>query len=476
MDSVFDEGRARDPLAALVNAEIEQALLGSLFVDNRAYEHIADLIGPEDFGYGAHSRIFEAIAALASDGRPATPVTLKSMFEADGSLETLGGSQYLGKLAASAVSVVNCRHYAQQIVDLSTRRQIIAAAQEIIVGASIPDPERSADQVLDEAEERLSHIADQRGGEGAPRALRDIVQNTLTAIADAQRAGIAPALDLGLIDIDRIVAGMSPGDLVVLAARPSMGKSCLAATVAMNVARRGKRVLIYSLEMSREELTQRWIAGLTGISTDTQRRGEIEQNQWDDLVRAQRELDQLPILIDDQARLSVAQMRQRARRVRRRTGLDLIIVDHLQLIRQGGRQESRRLEIGDATSMLKAVAKELRVPVLLLSQLSRAPEQRDDKRPILSDLRESGDIEQDADVVMMLYREEYYLDRQEPKRRAGETNEAFNNRVADWEDRRSSMRGQAEIAVAKNRHGRTGIAKVYFDAERQRFESLERFR
>jgi replicative DNA helicase len=253
-----------------------------------------------------------------------------------------------------------------------------------------------------------------------------------------------------------------------------MGKSCLAGSVAMSAARRGKRVAMFSLEMTGAELAGRWIAGLTGITTDCQRHGKIEPGDWQRLVHAQEELRRLAIFVDDQPRLSVAQMRQRCRRMRRRAGLDLVIIDHLQLVRQGGKQESRRLEIGDASSMIKAIAKELGVPILVLSQLSRSPEQRDDKRPILSDLRESGDIEQDADVVMFLYRDEYYLQRAEPRRRASDTADGFASKQADWTDAMSAAKGIAEIIVAKNRHGRTGVAKAYFDGERQTFTDLAR--
>lgn len=464
---------AADPMSRLVNTEAEQALLGAILIANRAYEHVVDIVSPQQFGFPVHGRIFSAIGSLISAGTSASPITLKHHFETDGSLQGIGGSAYLGRLAASAVTVLNCRGYAQTIADLARRRALIATAQDIIADAAIPDPERPADLVIDEAEERIFAIADGSNAH-APQRLGDALTTTITRIENAYRVGGAITVDTGLSELDQIIAGMGAGDLCVLAARPAMGKSCAAGTIAFNAARRGKSVLMFSLEMSAEELAQRWIAGLTGIPTSDQRHGKIDQSLWPKLIEAQNVLSSLPIVIDDQPRLSVAQMRQRARRCRRRFGLDLIILDHLQLVRQGGKQESRRLEIGDASSMLKAIAKELAVPVLCLSQLSRAPEQRDDKRPILSDLRESGDIEQDSDVVMFLYREEYYIDRQEPKRRVGETHDAFTGRVAEWQDRRAAVRGLAEIAVSKNRHGRTGIARTYFDAERQRFENLER--
>lgn len=458
----------------LYSHETEQALLGALFVNNRAFEHVADILSASDFGLPVHGKIYDAIGSTIAGGGPANPITLKNQFAADDSLRLVGGAGYLAKLAAAAVTVTNSRYYAQTIADLARRRDIVLAAQDTIADAAVVDIERPANVVLDEAEERLFRIADRGAREGTLCALGDVLKSTIGHIEAAYKQGGAITVDTGLTDLDRIISGMGAGDLVVLAGRPSMGKSAAAGTIAVNAARAGKRVVIFSLEMSREELAQRWLAGLTGISTDRQRHGQVASHDWERLIDAQSVLSGLPIMVDDQPRLSVPQMRQRARRLRRRYGLDLMIVDHLQLVRQGGKQESRRIEIGDASSMLKAIAKELGIPVLLLSQLNRAVEHRDDKRPTLADLKESGDIEQDADVVMFLYREEYYAERQEPKYRQGETQEAFGGRVADWQDQLRRCRGLAEIAVAKNRHGRTGTASVIFDGERQRFENLAR--
>lgn len=464
----------KDPFASLLSVEAERGLLGALFMNNRAYEHVADILTPDDFSYAVHGKIYGAIGSLITSGSTANPVTLKAMFDQDGILQSIGGAAYLTRLANCAVTALNSRCYAETIADLARRREIVLAAQDIIVDAAVVDVERPANTVLDEAEERLYRITDRSARENTVRSLGDVLVSTIKAIEDAYKRGGAITTDTGLVDLDHIISGMGAGDLVVLAGRPAMGKSAAAGTIAFNAARAGKTVLIFSLEMSQAELSQRWLAGLSGISTDRQRHGKLAGREWEDLVEANAILSKLPIMVDDQPRLSVPQMRQRARRVRRRRGLDLIIIDHLQLVRQQGKQESRRVEIGDASSMLKAIAKELQVPVLLLSQLSRAPEQRDDKRPQLSDLKESGDIEQDADVVMFLFREEYYLERAEPRRRQNETREAFEGRFADWQDECRRTRGLGEIAVAKNRHGRTGVAHVVFDGERQRFENQAR--
>lgn len=457
-------------MASLCNTEAEQGLIGAIFMHNGAFEHVCDMLVPEDFGHASHGRIFTAIGKLIADGMPANPVTVLPVVKDDDAI----GHGYLGQLLASAVTVTNAPHYARQIADLSKRREIIAAAQDAIADAVVVDPERPADTVLDEAEERLFGIAERRAQATGPVPLGAAVNEQIRRIEEAYKAGGCITVDTGLYDLDGIISGMSAGELVVVGGRPGMGKSALAGSIAVNAAEKGKKVAIFSLEMTAAELTQRWLAGATGISTDRQRHGQIDAKDWPKLLEAVKYLDSLGIMIDDGSRLSVPQIRQRARRLRRRRGLDLIIVDHLHLIRQGGKQENRRLEIGDASGMLKALAKELKVPILLLAQLSRGVESRDNKRPILSDLRESGDIEQDADVVMFLYREEYYLARMEPRRRAGQSAESHTADIADWQDRCFEARGVAEIEVAKNRHGRTGVARVQFNGERQKFDSLAR--
>lgn len=464
---------ATDPLRDLSNAEAEQSLLGALMIDNRVWEHVDGIVTADDFANAVHGRIFNAISHLIGNGAEADPVALKHHFEKDGSLVTVGGAQYLGRLIQATVSLRNAPYYARTIADLARRRDIVVAAQDIITDAANLAVDRDAATVIDDAEQQLYEIAECTARQGTPRALSEVVGDVLNEIEASYKRGGAATVDTGISDLDRLISGMGAGELVVLAARPSMGKSALAGTIAMNCARCGKRVAIFSLEMTSSELTQRWIAGFTGIDTDRQRHGRVNREDWDRLADAIQLMRTLPIVVDDQSRLSVPQIRQRSRRIRRRGGLHLIIVDHLQLIRQGGKQEARRLEIGDATSSLKAVAKELAVPVLLLSQLSRAVEQREDKRPMLSDLRESGDIEQDADVVMMLYSEEYYLTRNpQPPQKVGEKKQQFDSRMEEYNDQLAKAKGLAEIAIAKNRHGRTGTVQLAWLPERQRFEGV----
>jgi replicative DNA helicase len=463
---------AFEALKHLVNHEAEQWLLGAILVNNKAWDAVCDVVSPDDFAHRVHGSIFSAMGSIIGNGGVASPVTLYSYFADDPALKQFGGGQYIAILAASAVSVLNAPFYAQTVRDLAWRRELVLAVDEISSDARSVVPDRDFLAVLDDAEQRLYEIAERGTRQGAPRPLSDAVQAAITEMEATYRRGGAIIVDTGLVDLDRIVTGMGGGDMHVLAGRPAMGKSAGAGTIAANCAKAGKRVLFFSLEMTRLELARRWIAGVTGISTEAQRHGRVESCDWARLIEAQKYLNGLPIQVDDQPRLSVNQMRQRARRMKRRTGLDLVIIDHLQLVRQGGKQESRRVEIGDVTSSLKAIAKELDVPVLLLSQINRGVESRDDKRPTLSDLKESGDIEQDADVVMFLYREEYYASRTEPKRKEFETSERYAERLADWQRNLDDIKCLAEIIVAKNRHGRTGVAKVAFNGERQRFENL----
>lgn len=478
---------APDAHLSLVNSQAEQALLGALLINNAAYEHVADIVTEADFGNAVHGRIYEAIRLSIERGHPANPVTLWQHFQNDEGLASIGGAGYLGALASSAVTVVNAPHYAGTVADLSRRREVLFTARGIIADAvDTASAGRTAVDVIDDAEAQFFEISEHAARSGVPEGLGDIADRTVAMTEAVFRDG-SIVVDTGLVDVDRTLSGLTPGDLIVVGGRPSMGKSAWAGTVAVNVARTqpvvprriprgmasGKVVLIFSLEMSKQQLSQRWLAGLAGIDTDRQRHGKIEPHEWQKLFDAKAELRRLPIFVDDQARLSVAQMRSRARRLKRRCGgLDLIIIDHLQHVRQGGKQENRRLEIGDITGTLKAVAKELDVPVIVLSQLSRALEQRDDKRPMLSDLRESGDIEQDADVVMFLYRDEYYLERLRPKRRANETSDGFAGREADWQSMMDEAHGIAEILIPKNRMSRVGMAKVAWLPERQRFENL----
>ena len=461
----------------LVNHEAEQALLGALLLNNRAYDAVCDVLAGEDFAHPLHGRIYSAIATFVAGGSEANAVTLHGYF-ADDADASFGGNPagYLAQLDRCAVSVLNSYHYARNIRDLARRRRLVEAAQQIMDDAAAPDPERDADAVLDDAEQLLHDIAEPLATTG-PQPLSAIMPRTLEAVEAAYKRAAdggsgALVIDTGLAALDGIMRGMAAGDLVVLAGRPAMGKTAAAGTIAVNAAAAGKTTAFFSLEMTAEQLAMRMIAGRTGIATDKQRHGELDMVDWQRLHEANAYIARLPIHVDEQPRLGVGQIRQRARRIRRQHGLDLVVIDHLQLMRQGGRQESRRTEIGDITSSLKAIAKELQVPILLLSQLNRALENRDDKRPTMADLKESGDIEQDADVVVFVHRDEYYLERSKPKRHPRQTEESHYGEINAWQDLCDTAKGKADLIVAKNRQGRTGVARLAWDAERQRFEDL----
>jgi replicative DNA helicase len=468
-------------LQQLVNHEAEQALLGAILLNNRAYDAVCDSLSFDDFAHPLHGQIYATIGSILAGGGIANPITLQPYF-AQEQQAAFGGNPggYLANLALNAVTVIGAPFYAKAIRGLARRRQLIQAADAILADAALVDAEREVEAVLDDAEQRLHDIGENTLA-GKPQPLSAIMPRTIEAIEAAYKRAKdggsgAIVVDTGLAAVDRIIRGMSAGDLVVLAGRPAMGKTAAAGTIAVNVAAIGKVTAFFSLEMTAEQLAMRWVAGRTGIPTDKQRHGELDGLvDWPSLHEANEYISRLPIHIDDQPRLSVGQIRQRARRIRRRHGLDLVVVDHLQLMRQGGRQESRRTEIGDVTSSLKALAKELGVPILLLSQLNRALENRDDKRPTMADLKESGDIEQDADIIVFVHRDAYYLERAEPKRRPRQTDEAFDSELRDWHERCDEARGKADLIIAKNRQGRTGFAVCAFDAKRQRFETLERW-
>lgn len=460
------------------NLEAEQGLLGALLVDNRSVERMGDFLKAEHFYAPAHRRIFEAIHTLIERGQTASPVTLKGYFEKDQDLQHIGGAEYLADLATSVVTIVNVKDYAQTIYDLHIRRELITLGEDIVNDSYEQNLERSSDDTIEEAEARLFNLAESGEVKGGFTTLRDSV---LIAIETAEKAmkteGNVSGVSTGLRDMDKKLGGMHPSDLLILAARPSMGKTSLAVNIAFNAAKKyaetggaeGGIVGFFSLEMSADQLAMRILSDQSGISGDAIRKGNIKQEDFRRFVEASQKLSQVPLYIDDTPALSIAALRTRARRLKRQYGLDMVVVDYLQLLRgTGSRQgtENRVIEVSEITRGLKALAKELHIPVMALSQLSRAVEQREDKRPQLSDLRESGSIEQDADVVMFIYREEYYLSRTEPDM-------DNQQKYAEWQEKMDRSLNVAEVIVAKQRHGPIGIERLHFDSDTTRFSDLE---
>jgi replicative DNA helicase len=467
------------------NMEAEQALLGTLLIDNRALEKVGDLLKPDHFYMPAHQRIYKAIQTVIDRGQTATPITLKSFFEVDQDLDQVGGAVYLADLAASVMSVVNAEDYARMIYDLHLRRELISFGNDVVNDSFTQNLEQDATDIMEQAEGKLYQMSETGEGQKSFVTLKDSI---LASIDKAEKAfntkGHVTGVTTGLRDLDAKLGGLHNSDLVILAGRPSMGKTALATNMAFNAAKayaqsggqEGAIVAFFSLEMSHDQLTTRILADQSSISSDLIRKGQITEQQFRDFARAAHELSSIPLYIDDTPALSIGAIRARARRLKRKSGLGMIVIDYLQLLRGSGSRQSeqnRVLEISEITRGLKALAKELNVPVLALSQLSRAVEQREDKRPMLSDLRESGSIEQDSDVVMFVFREEYYLSREQPAQRDNEASDKFNERYARWAERLQETANVAEAVVAKQRHGPIGIVRLFFDSKYTRFGDLD---
>ncbi len=456
------------------NDEAEMALLGAILHNNRAYERVADFLRPEHFASRVHGRIFEAIGRLIDRGLIADPITLKQYFEADADLAEIGGYTYLMRLAGSVASIVNAEDYGRTVHDLHLRRQLIALGEDMVNDAYKDDLDSEATAQIEGAEQRLYNLAStgqiEAGLQGFAVALKASLE---AANAAFNREGQLAGVPSGFSDLDKLLGGLHPSDLLILAGRPSMGKTALATNIAFHAARtvedieanRNHIVAFFSLEMSSEQLATRILAEQTQIPSERIRRGELSNDDFERLVVVSQELERLPLFIDDTPALSIAALRTRARRLKRNSGLSMIVVDYLQLMHgsSSARNENRVQELSEITRGLKTVAKELDVPVVALSQLSRAVENRDDKRPQLADLRESGSIEQDADVVMFVYRDEYYLARKEPREGTPEH--------VTWQEEMDKVHNLAEVIVGKQRHGPIGKVTLRFEGETTRFSN-----
>ena len=484
------------PLAGLsqrlppTNLQAEQALLGALLANNKAYERVSEFLIPDHFADPIHGRIFTAISRRVEAGQLADAVTLKAEFEHSGVLEEVGGTTYLAQLLSAMVGIINAGEYGRAIYDAWMRRQLIDIGEIVVNNAFGAEPELDGVKQVEAAEQALFDLAAKGGTDRGFVAFKDALIEALhTAEKAFHRPGGVSGLTTGLRDVDRKTGGLHPSDLLILAGRPGMGKSALATKIAWGAARAildearaedpnavpKSSVALFSLEMSAEQLATRMLAEESRISGDRIRRGDIGQKDFDRFVQVSRDLSTLPLHIDDTPAITLSAMRTRCRRLKRTKGLSLVIIDYLQLMRPaaGTRQENRVQEVSQITQGLKALAKELQLPVLALSQLSRAVESREDKRPQLSDLRESGSIEQDADVVMFIYRDEYYLQQRAPKQMGFDNDEKFHAAVEKWQRDMEAVHNRAELIIEKQRHGPTGKIDLLFEGEFTRYADID---
>ncbi len=453
------------------NIEAEQALLGALLLNNAVLDRIGDLVVPADFFDPLHGEIFSNATAMIQAGKLCSPVTIKTYFEHSAPLaRDMTVAHYLGRLAVNATTTSNAADYARTVHDLAVRRALILIGEDIVAAAQDSRVDMTPESQIEAAERELTALAERRGAGDDAVPLSTALDETIARIeASMQRGGQMAGLSTGLVDLDRKLGGMSDGGLYIGAGRPGMGKTAFVVGIAWHAARNGVPVDFYSLEMPRDQITERILSAETDIAGDRLRRGDVNEHEFVRVMEARDRIRHAPLMIDHRGGITIGQLAARARRQKRRHGTRLIVVDYLQLMAGSGlrRGDNRVNEITEITTGLKALAKELHLPILALSQLSRGVETRENKRPQLSDLRESGSIEQDADAVMFLYREEYYLDQSKPP----ETDFA---KFSDWETKMAAVSGKAEVILAKNRTGPTALVEVAFDGKRTRFSNLAR--
>lgn len=468
------------------NIEAEQALIGAILANNKAFEKVSEFLKPTHFADSIHSKIFEVISNLILRGHTADVITLKNYFEQNGLLADVGGANYLIKLADSASVMTNVEYYAQFIYDKYLRRELINTGSEIINNAFKESADLSANEQIEEAEQKLFNLADQGETQGGFIDFATALDSSLGYIEQAyQKEGKISGLPTGLEKLDYKTGGLNNSDLIIIAGRPAMGKTALATNIAYNVAEymsraknidsHDKGVAFFSLEMSSDQLASRILSTVTQTPGNKMRTGELDNAQFTRIAAAVRELESIPLYIDDTPGVTINAIRTRARRLKRTKGLGLIVIDYIQLITGSNNKKNegnRVQELSEISRGLKIMAKELKVPVIALSQLNRGVEQRDDKRPKMSDLRESGSIEQDADIVMFVYRENYYIQNEEPKQKANESVEKLQKRMEEWQKRNRETANLAEVIIGKQRHGPTGTVNLFWNGDYAQFGNL----
>ncbi|ENN91534.1 replicative DNA helicase [Bartonella schoenbuchensis] len=464
------------------NIEAEQALLGAILINNDALDRVSDFLKPEHFFEILHQKIFDILSQIIKKGKLANPVTIKPFIPAEEKIGDITVFNYVIRLAKEAVTIINAEDYGRVIYDLFIRRSLIDIGNQVVNTAFDAPVELTPTEQIEIVERNLFQLAETGKYGGGFESFNDAIQKAIDmASAAKKRSSHLSGIATHLKKLDEKMGGLQPSDLIILAGRPGMGKTSLATNIAFNIAdaynheakmnnssqeNEGGIVGFFSLEMSSEQLATRIISEQTEISSSEIRRGNISEEQFEKLVNATRRLQKAPLYIDQTGGISLSQLAARARRLKRQHGLDVLIIDYIQLMTSNSKRssENRVQEITEITTGLKALAKELNVPIIALSQLSRQVENRTDKRPQLSDLRESGSIEQDADVVLFVYREEYYLKNEEPKEGTPE--------YVKWQAEMEKVFGIADILIAKQRHGPTGTAHLAFQSEFTRFSDL----
>jgi replicative DNA helicase len=492
MAEVIRITESAEPAAAALpqNVEAEAALLGALMIDNRLVEDVQMKLRPEHFFEPLHGRIYESILRLTDRNMVANPVTLRPSFEGDEAMKELGGPAYLATLTGSGAAIIGAKDFAQQVYDLALLRALIGVGRDLVEGALDTSEDVAPLQQIEKAETELYKVAEAGGAEGKAKSFAEATRDALQMAEKALNSGgHLSGFTTGLEALNSKMGGLHKSDLIIVAGRPGMGKSALGTNMAFAAAQRflrdmedgiepaksaGAPAALFSLEMSADQLATRILSEQSGITSENLRTGRISREEFRELARAAAELESLPLYIDDTPGLTIAALRTRARRLKRQKNIGLIVVDYLQLLQGTGRNgsENRVQEISEISRGLKQLAKELDVPVIGLSQLSRAVEQREDKRPQLSDLRESGSIEQDADIVLFIYREDYYLKGSEIEMPTPDEAQANLDKVSkynEWKEKYDFAAGKAEIIVAKQRHGSTGIVRVRFDGRTTKF-------
>ena len=454
------------------NLEAEQALIGSVLVNNDIIDEISNIVSSSKFFDPIHKKIYEVIESLNNKGMIANPITLKNYFENDNGLSEVGGSEYLVKLTRFSSSIRQAIDYAKIIHEMYVKRELITISDKISEESHDDEIDKTGENIIEDAEQSLFQLAERGNFSQSYMKFNQALDQTIEMATLAMKSdqGIV-GVPTGLTDLDEKLGGLHKSDLVIIAGRPSMGKTALATNIAYYAAKKihdnneKTSVAFFSLEMSSEQLSTRILSEQARIQSNDIRRGKATEEQLNRYIETSRNIYDLPLYIDETPAITISALSNRARRMKRLFGLSLVVVDYIQLMRTSSkRMDGRVQEISEITQGLKALAKELSVPVLALSQLSRAVEQRDDKIPQLSDLRESGSIEQDADVVMFVYREQYYLERKQPKLGSIEH--------AEWQSKMNDINGLADIIIGKQRHGPTGNIQVEFEGIYTKFKDL----